>query len=125
MSIKLLKEMFQKMVLPKDASLIPKYYDKGFILYANGQEMDYRSYLELHESVYQTPIQYNVEYDEETFLEEGDKVSLRMWITTSRPNEPPQEIEVILIAQYKEGKLYRVWELTYPDWSKMPAFENL
>jgi hypothetical protein len=46
-----------------------------------------------------------------------------VWITTSRPNEAHKKIEVILIAQYKDNKIYRMWELTYPDWSKLPAFQ--
>jgi hypothetical protein len=32
---------------------------------------------------------------------------------------------VILIVQFKEGKIFRLWELTYPDWSKMAAFEGM
>ncbi|HAT9524378.1 TPA: nuclear transport factor 2 family protein, partial [Legionella pneumophila subsp. pneumophila] len=24
----------------------------------------------------------------------------------------------------KDEKIYRLWELTYPDWSKLPAFSN-
>ncbi len=122
-NIKLLKEMFSEMVVQKDASLIPKYYHEDFLLYANGQLMNYKKYLEFHEAIYQTPIQYQIAYDEETLIEQGNKVAGRVWITTSRPNESPQKIEVILIAKYKDGKIYRLWELTYPDWSKLPAFE--
>ena len=55
-------------------------------------------------------------------LEENEKVAGRIWITTSRSNETPKKIEVILIAQFKDNKIYRLWELTYPDWSKLPAF---
>jgi hypothetical protein len=40
-----------------------------------------------------------------------------------RPSEPAKKIEVILIAEYKDGKIYRLWELTYPDWSQLPAFK--
>ena len=50
----LLKEMFSEMVLQKEASLIPKYYHKGFLLYTNGQEMNYESFLESHKTYYQT-----------------------------------------------------------------------
>ncbi len=116
--------MFLKMVLEKDASLIPKYYHKQFLLYTNGQKMDYKTFLESHETYYATPIQYQVEYDEETFVEQGNKVAVRVWITTARPKESPKKIEVVLIAEYKENKIYRLWELTWPDWSKLPAFES-
>lgn len=125
MKKELLKEMFQKMVVPKDASLIPTYYHKDFLLITNEIEMDYNEFLSMHEEVYQTPIEYKVEYHEETFLEEGDKVAGRIWITTQRPSEKPKKLEVILIAIYNESKLYRLWELTYPDWSTLPAFENI
>lgn len=122
MYIDLLKEMFQKMVLNKNASLIPQYYHRDFLLYTNGQEMDFITFLESHQKYYQTPIQYQIKYDEGTFLEQGARVAGRVWITTKMPEESSREIEVMLIAEYKEGKLYRLWELTYPDWSQLPAF---
>jgi len=116
--------MFSEMVLKKDASVIPKYYHKDFLLYTNEVTMGYDNFLESHVKYYATPIKYEIQYDEETFLEQGDKIAGRVWITTSRPGEPSKKIEVILIAQYKDGKIYRVWELTYPDWSKLPAFKE-
>ena len=87
--------------------------------------MDYETFLKSHQEHYATPIQYQVEYDEETLLEQGEKVAGRIWITTSRPNEPPKKIEVILIVPFKDNKIYRLWELTYPDWSKLAAFSNV
>jgi hypothetical protein len=110
-----LKEMFHEMVLRKDTSLIPYYYHPDFILYTNDQKTDYQAFLESHEKYYATPIKYEIEYDNETFLEQGDKIAGRVWITTTRPTETAKKIEVILI--------YRLWELTYPDWSKLPAFK--
>lgn len=125
MLIEKLKEMFQEMVIKKDAGAISKYYHSGFILYTNEQTMDYSAFLSCHQEIYLTPIKYEIEYDTATLLEQGEKLAGRIWITTSRPNEAPKKIEVILIVQYKDDKIYRLWELTYPDWSKLPAFENL
>ncbi|NGX61338.1 MAG: hypothetical protein K940chlam9_00823 [Chlamydiae bacterium] len=122
MSIGLLKEMFEEMVLKKQADLIPKYYHPEFLLTTNGEEMNYSTFLQMHEEVYATEIRYSVVYDEETLLEQGEKVAGRVWITVQNPGEPKREIEVVLIAAYKEGKLYRLWELTYPDWSKLEEF---
>ena len=117
------KEMFERMVYKKDASLIPFYYHKDFVLYANDQEMDYEAYLKFHQEVYETPIQYDVVYDDETFLEQGEKIAGRVWITTRLPSGLPKKIEVIFIAQFKDDKIYRIWELTHPDWSKMSEFQ--
>lgn len=120
----LLKEMFSEMVVKKQASLIPHYYHPEFLLFTNGREMGYEEFLNSHREVYETPIQYAIDYDTETFVEQGDKIAGRVFITTSLPTETPKEIEVILVVQYKDNKIYRVWELTYPDWSKLDAFEN-
>lgn len=124
MTIQLLKEMFDKMVIEKNTSLIPEYYHSDFLLFTNGIQMDYTAFLKSHEEIYASPIQYQIEYDEETLLEKGNKISARLWITISKPHQNPTKIEVILIAEYKEGKIYRLWELTYPDWSQLPDFED-
>ena len=123
MSIDHIKEMFSQMVLKKDVSLIPKYYHQDFILYTNEEKMDYAFFFKMHESIYNTAIQYQVEYDDETLLEQDNKVAGRVWITVTKPNESPKKMEIILIAKYKEDKIYRLWELTYPDWSKLPEFK--
>lgn len=120
----LMKEMFSEMVEKKQANLIPYYYHPDLIVYTNGIEFDYKSFLDMHRDIYQTPIQYSVRYDDSTLLEEGERVAGMVYITTSLPDEEPKEIEVILIAQYKNNKIYRVWELTWPDWSKLEAFKD-
>lgn len=120
----LLKEMFDKVTIEKNDQAIPLYYDKNFELYSNGKKMDFDAFLKMNRDVYKTSIQYKVRYDEETFVEQENRVAGRLFITTKKPNELVREIEVILIAEYKENKLYRLWELTYPDWSKMKAFQK-
>lgn len=124
MYLEKLKEMFQEMVLKKNADLIPFYYHKDFVLFTNDIQTDYKEFLESHQKYYATPICYQVEYDEETLLEQNEKVAGRVWITTTKPGETTKKIEVILIAQYKEDKIYRLWELTYPDWSKLAEFKQ-
>ncbi len=42
-----------------------------------------------------------------------DKVAGRV-ITTSRPGEEPTRIEVVLIAAYRNGRIHRIWETTWP-----------
>lgn len=122
--ISLLKEMFAKVTVEKNAHAIPLYYDKDFELYSNGKTMGYQELLQSHQAIYKTPIQYEIRYDEKAFVAQQNKVAGRLFITTKKPNEAEVEIEVILIAEYKKDKLYRVWELTYPDWSKMKRFKK-
>ncbi|MBA3535826.1 MAG: hypothetical protein H0T84_04340 [Tatlockia sp.] len=116
--------MFEKVTVEKNERAIPLYYDKDFELYSNGKKIGYDAFLKMHRDIYKTSIQYKVRYDEKTFFEQGNRVAGRLFITTEKPKESAREIEVILIAEYKDSKLYRLWELTYPDWSKMKAFEK-
>lgn len=122
--ISLLKEMFTKVTIEKNDKAIPTYYHKDFELLSNGKIMKFAEFLNFHKTVYKTPIQYEIRYDENTLLEQGNKVAGRLFITTKKPNELSREIEVILVAEYKDNKLYRLWELTYPDWSKMRRFKQ-
>ncbi len=122
--IDLLKEMFQKMVVNKDASLIPYYYAKDLILYSNGNKENYAEFYDSHKKYYQTPIQYQIKFDDNATIENNNKVAARIFITTKLPNQPPQLIEVLLIAEYKDNKISKAWEVTDPDWSKMKAFKK-
>ena len=47
-------------------------------------------------------------------METADRVAVRMWITTERQRESPTELELVLIATFLDGKLHRLWELTWP-----------
>jgi hypothetical protein len=57
-------------------------------------------------------------------VEANDKVAARLWITTSRPGEQPTRIEVVLIAAFRDGRIHRVWETTWPSWRDAAALEN-
>lgn len=125
MYIELLKEMFEEMTIKKNASLIPHYYHSDFLLFTNGHSMDYQEFLTSHISYYATSIQYEVQYEDEAFVEHDEKVAGRMWISTCKsPALPFNKMEIMLVAIYKENKIYRMWELTYPDWSKLDEFKE-
>jgi hypothetical protein len=124
MSVALLREMFEKMVVRKDIGAIDRFYDPSFVMYSNGVTQNFDEYAASHRTVYDTPISYAIEYDEEAWVETGDKVAGRVWITTSLPGESPTRIEVVLIAAYEEGRITRVWETTWPSWNELPAFET-
>lgn len=124
MHIEKLKKMFEEMVIKKDTSLISVYYHRDFMLYTNEQIMDYDTFLKVHHEYYATPIEYDFTYDEETWVEQGEKIAGRVWVTTSHPNEAAKKIEVIFIVEFKDQKIYRMWELTYPDWPSLPAFKQ-
>jgi hypothetical protein len=119
-----MREMFSRMVEAKDASLVDTYYDPDFRLSTNGQEQDLAEFRAGHERVYPTAITYRVEYDEDSWVESGDRLAARVWITTQRPAESAHRIEVVLVAEYREGRILWLKELTWPDWSRLAEFED-
>lgn len=108
--------MFDQMVVNKDVTKIPQFYHPDFMLYSNGETQNYAELIEFHEKVYATDIQYSFRIDKDTVVEQKDKVSTRMFITISKPEQEDSEIELILIAQYKDNLIHRAWELTFPNW---------
>lgn len=121
--INLLKEMFSEMVMKMDASLIPKYYHPEFVLYANKSISNYQEFLDGHAIYYAEARKYFVEYDEHAWVEQNDKVAGRVFITIKQAEKSDINFEVILIAQYKDNKIFRVWEVTSPDWTQMKEFQ--
>ena len=77
-----------------------------------------------HRGIYETPVSYAIEYDDEAWVEADDRVAARVWITTSRPDEKPTPIEVVLIATFVDGLIHRVWETTWPSWRTVEAFAD-
>jgi hypothetical protein len=124
MTVALIRDMFENMVVAKDPGLIPHYYRPDFVMESNGVVQDYESFAEEHRKVYATPIAYAVEYDEDAWVEGDGRVAGRVWITTSRPGEAPTRIEVVLIATVEDGRFRRVWELTWPNWAELGAFDG-
>ena len=116
--------MFAEVIGKKNSSLIPSYYHHEFVLYANGQVTNYEEFLSSHQQHLSSTKIYQFEYDDETFIEKDGKLAGRIWITVSVPNGTPHKIEVVLIVQYKDGKIFRIWETTFPDWSQLPEFQN-
>ena len=124
MSIAVLREMFDQMVVNKDATAIDRFYDPSFVMFSNGVTQDYAAFAASHRTVYATEISYSVEYDEEAWVEAANKVAARVWITAGRPDEEPTRIEVVLIAAFVRNRISRVWETTWPSWNELPAFEG-
>lgn len=122
--VQLLKSMFHDMVIEKNISKMPQYYTKDFVLYSNGKSMSYQDFYQGHKKVYLTPIQYSFQYDDSAIVQSHDKLAARVFITTKMPGSAATKIEVILIAVYHGDKIYRLWELTYPDWSKLKALKS-
>src|ERR1700761_2189298 len=124
MSAQLLREMFDRMVVAKNADLAERYYHPDCVMSSDGLTQNFREFHDSHRKVYGTPVTYAIEYDEQAWVEAQNRVAARVWITTSRPGEQPTRIEVVLIATFLDGLIHRVWETTWPSWRGVAAFES-
>lgn len=122
MTAELLREMFTRMVIGKDAEALPRYYHPEFVMTSNGHQQRFEEFAAEHQRLYQTSISYLIDYDEAAWVESPDRVAARAWITVQRPGENAHRIEVVLIASYRDGRIHRLWELTWPDWSHLAPF---
>ena len=116
--------MFDKMVVAKNAELIGHYYDPDFLMYSDGMCQTFTEYSDSHRRTYATSISYPVEYDDQAWVQAAGKIAGRLWITTCRPGEKPTRIEVVLIVAYRNGRIHRMWETTWPSWRSVAALEN-
>lgn len=118
-----LQRMFTEMVLAKDASKIDEFYDDEFLLISNGITQDHEEFVRFHREAFDTDISYAFRYDEDAVVEDGDRLGFRVFIELSWPDQPAREIEVIGIARYRDRRMHRLWELTFPDWSQEDALQ--
>jgi hypothetical protein len=124
MSVAVLREMFDRMVVGKNADLAERYYHPDFLMTSDGLTQNFTEFHDSHREIYSTPVTYAIEYDEQAWVEAEDRVAGRVWITTSRPGEERNRIEVVLIAAFRDGLIHRVWETTWPSWRSVAAFES-
>lgn len=122
----LLQRMFTEMVLEKDADRIADFYHPEFRMETNQIEQGFAEFLADHRKYYsdENQMNYEIEYDDGTVVEDSDGLACRVWITTQQGDEEPTRIEVLLIAKYRDDKIWRLWELTLPNWSSLAAFEE-
>ncbi len=112
------------MVVAKNADLIEHYYDPDFLMFSDGLSQSFTEFRDSHRKLYATTISYAVEFDNDAWVQAPDKVAGRVWITTSRPGEKPTRIEVVLIAAYRNDRIHRIWETTWPSWRNVAALDD-
>lgn len=119
-NIKIFKEMFSEFAEKRDMSKIDHYYSNDFLLDSNHKIYDYPVYKKQQTDIFKTLKNLKViNYDD--LFAKNDKVVSRMTIELTNKDSKVDTYYVILIAQLKNNKIYRIWEVTYPSWSeKLP-----
>ena len=120
----LLVEMFDRMVVAKDKAAIPRYYDPEFVMVSNGITAGVRGVPTATRRC--TTPRSRMRWSTTTSPGSRPTTGSRSASGSPRPDRAslPRRLELVLIAAYREGRILRVWELTWPNWADLPAFER-
>lgn len=119
MSVALLREMFDRMVVAKNAELIEHYYDPDFLMYSDGLSQSFAKFRDSHRKLYATAISYAVEYDEHAWVEAQTRLpggcgSPRRDLARSRPASrwyslPPTATAEFTGSGRRRGRVGATW----------------
>lgn len=119
MSVALLREMFDRMVVAKNAELIEHYYDPDFLMYSDGLSQSFAKFRDSHRKLYATAISYAVEYDEHAWVEAQTRLpggcgSPRRDLARSRPASrwyslPPTATAEFAGSGRRRGRVGATW----------------
>jgi ketosteroid isomerase-like protein len=115
-NIAIVKEMFSEFAEKLDMNKFDGFYTKNFVLESNGKRYSHEEYKNIEHDIFQTLKRLRVVRYNDIFCA-SNKVVSRMTIKLVHKNGKINEFQVILIALIKNGKIDKIWELTYPSWS--------
>ncbi|CAM3432975.1 hypothetical protein BHQ20_29255 [Mycobacterium intermedium] len=76
MTVALLRELFEQLVVAKNAELIEHYYDPDFVMFSDGLTQGLAEFRDGHRKLFASPIEYSVEYDDQAWVQDTDKQSI-------------------------------------------------
>lgn len=114
MSQQRLVEIFNEVVLKKDASQIQRYFHPGFVLKTNGQRQALATFLRRRELEYSRSMTFEVNIDEQAWVDAETAVGARLWLTVRAPGKHPEVHEIVLLARFVDERIHRMWELCMP-----------
>ncbi|MDI1452136.1 nuclear transport factor 2 family protein [Polyangium sp. 6x1] len=113
-NVALVREMFSEFASKLDASKLDLYHTPDFEMFSNDVHWDRRTYDEYHRKAFRERKALRVHYHD--IFGQGDRVAARVDITLVSLDDTETTVQVMLIAQISDGKIRRLWELTFPHW---------
>lgn len=114
------KHIFSEVSEKLDASQMDRYYTQDFILESNGEQYNYQVYKKQQVEIFKTLKKLRVIRYENLFSSKN-YVAGRMVILLQKKDKTQFKFYVIILAQIKNNKVHRIWEMTSPRWDdKLP-----
>lgn len=119
--VNVIKNMFKNFAETRDLSQLDHYYTQDFVLDSNNESYDYTTFKKQQAEVFATLKSLQVLKYEDIFSS-GNKVAGRVIIKLVLKSKETHTFHVIFIADIKDNKIDRFWEMTNPSWSdKLPT----
>lgn len=120
-SVAIIKNMFKHFAEALDVTQLDNYYTKDFVLDSNNEQYDYATYKKQQAEIFATLKSLQVIKYEDLFSS-GNKVAGRVLIKLVLKSKETHTFHVMFIADIKNNKIDRFWEMTNPSWSdKLPT----
>jgi predicted ester cyclase len=98
-----------------DPHAVDHQFTDDFEMFSNDVHWDLQTYKQYHVESYENRKQIQVDILD--IFGQADRVAGRVSITLMDLQDNKREFQVMFIAQIKDGRVFRLWELTYPHWN--------
>ncbi len=115
-NVALIREMWAEYAEKLDNSKFDIYFSRNFQLVDNNELENYEKFKNEQEVIYKKLKSLKVISTDDLFAK-NDKVVGRVAIKLSSKNGRAQTYHIIFIAEIKDNKIEKIWEVTYPNWN--------
>lgn len=108
--------MFRDLTEKMDIDALNNYFSKDFMLYSNQANMDYGLLKKQLQDAFRVHRSIKVKQPINDIVAKDDRVIMHFTLIATDKAGYQKEIETMAIFQIQDGKIVRLWELTYPEW---------
>jgi hypothetical protein len=116
-NISLIKELFNEYAEKLDSSKLDNYFSKNFILISNNEQDSYAKFKKEQTLLFNNLKSLKV-LSIDDLIAKDNKVVGRVSIKLTPKSGEPQIYYNIFIAQIKDHKIEKMWEVLYPSWDE-------
>lgn len=108
--IDFLKNTIVKHILSKEFEGLLIHIHPDFLLSFNQYKIDQKNLGKIFD--YLQKIDYKIEYLNDCFFETAEKCAGKVIVTFVGPDSVRNRVKVFLITEFKENKLFRLWQIS-------------
>lgn len=116
-NIAMIKELFTEYAEKLDNSKLDNYFSKNFILVSNNEQDNYAKFKKEQTLLFNNLKSFKL-LSMDDLIAKDDKVVGRVSLKLTPKSGAPKIYYDIFIAQIKDHKIEKMWEVLYPSWDE-------